>query len=167
MGNKSRVQSVQNVGQIDVYGFQAGIEFFYKGVGLRSYLSYQKGYEKVSDSSVTYPLRHAAPTFGSTHITYEYKNKLKTDFYVVYNARMDYKDLALTERFNPSYARDVNGKPYVASWYTLNFKVGYYPHPFIALTGGVENITNLLYRPYASGINAPGRNFIFSLRVKF
>lgn len=167
MGNKSRVQSVQNVGEIDVYGFQAGVELYYKGFGLRSHLSYQKGFEKVPDSSVTYPLRHAAPTFGSTHLTYEYKNKWKADFYVVYNARMDYKDLALTERFNPSYARDKNGKPYVDSWYTLNFKLGYYPHPFIALTGGVENITNLLYRPYASGINAPGRNFIFSLRVKF
>ncbi len=167
MGNKSRVQSVQNVGEIDVYGFQAGVELFYKGFGIRSNISYQKGFEKVPDSSVTYPLRHAAPTFGSTHITYEYKNKLKTDFYIVFNARMNYKDLALTERFNPSYARDENGKPYVASWYTLNFKLGYYPHPFIALTGGIENITNLLYRPYASGINAPGRNFIFSLKVKF
>ncbi|MCX7861446.1 MAG: TonB-dependent receptor [Bacteroidales bacterium] len=167
MGNKSRVQSVQNVGEIDVYGFQAGLEFFYKGFGLRSHLSYQKGYEKVPDSSVTYPLRHAAPMFGSTHCTYEYKNKIKADFYVVYNAKMDYEDLALTERFNPSYARDKNGKPYVASWYTLNFKLGYYPSPSIAITGGIENIANVLYRPYASGINAPGRNFIFSLRVKF
>ncbi|NLJ08571.1 MAG: TonB-dependent receptor [Sphingobacteriales bacterium] len=167
LGNKSRIQAIQNVTEIDVYGFQAGIEFYYRGFGLKSNLSYQKGKEQTPDSLVYYPLRHAAPTFGSTHLSYEYRNKFKVDFYVVYNAKMDYKDLALTERTNASYARDESGRAYVLGWTTLNLKMTYFPNPFIAITAGIENITNLLYRPYASGINAPGRNLITSLRVKF
>ncbi len=166
MGNKSRIQAIQNVTQIRVYGFQLGIEIFYKGVGIRSYYSYQKGKEQTPDSLVYYPLRHAAPAFGSTHFTYE-NSSFKADFYVVYNAKMDYKDLALTERVNYSYARDEKGLPYVASWYTINFKIAYFPKRNMAIALGLENILDRMYRPYASGINAPGRNLIASLRIKF
>ncbi len=170
LGNKSNIQAVQNVGLAYVYGIQAGFEFNYKGFGLKSTYSYQYGKEQSPDSLIYYPLRHAAPMFGSAHLTYERK-KLNFDFYVLYNGKMDYEDLALTERVNPSYAKDytVNykGIPYAASWYTLNFKVALYINQNVALMLGVENIEDRLYRPYSSGINAPGRNFIGSLRAKF
>lgn len=165
-GNKSIIQAVQNVTQIRVYGVQAGLDFFFKGFGIRSNISYQHGVEQQADSMEYFPLRHAAPTFGSTHFTYELK-KFKADVYAVYNARMDYKDLALTERVNTSYARDEKGLPYVASWYTLNFKAAYYPGENLSLSFGLENILDRMYRPYASGINAPGRNLIVSLRARF
>lgn len=166
LGNKSTIQAIQNVTQIQVYGVQAGVEFYYKGFGLKSNISYQNGKEQAPDSLVYYPLRHAAPMFGSTHLTYEHK-KFKVDFYVVYNAKMDYEDLALTERTNASYARDAQGRPYVAGWYTLNFKAAYYPNQYVSISVGLENIADKMYRPYSSGINAPGRNFIASLRARF
>ena len=80
---------------------------------------------------------------------------------------MDYEDLSLTERINPSYAKDEKGLPYVASWHTLNFKAAFFPNQNVALIAGVENINDILYRPYSSGINAPGRNLITSLKVQF
>ncbi len=166
MGNKSIIQAVQNVTKIKVYGFQAGIDLFYQGFGLRSTLSYQNGKEQSADSLIYYPLRHAAPTFGGTHLTYERK-KLKFDFYAVYNAGMKFEELALTERINPSYARDEKGRAYVAPWYTLNFKTAFYVNQNVALMAGIENILDKMYRPYSSGINAPGRNIIVSLNAKF
>jgi hemoglobin/transferrin/lactoferrin receptor protein len=137
-----------------------------QGFGLKSNLSYQKGKEQTPDSLVYYPLRHAAPTFGSTHLSYEYRNKFKVDFYVVYNAKMDYKDLALTERTNASYARDESGRAYVLGWTTLNLKMAYFPNPFIAITAGIENITNLLYRPMPR-YQCTGKkfNYIFKSKV--
>jgi hemoglobin/transferrin/lactoferrin receptor protein len=167
LGNKSRIQAIQNVARINVYGFQIGADLYYKGLGLKTTLSYQNGKEQTPDSLVFYPLRHAAPTFGSTHITYEFKNKFKLDFYMVYNAKMDYENMALTERTNASYARDSEGRVFVDAWKTFNFKFAYFPHPFISITLGVENITNIMYRPYSSGITAPGRNIITSIRVRF
>jgi hemoglobin/transferrin/lactoferrin receptor protein len=162
LGNKSRIQALQNIAKIQVYGLQGGIDFFYKGMGLKSNISYQNGKEQSPDSLVYYPLRHAAPTFGSTHLTYEHKY-FRLDFY----AKLDYEDLALTERINTSYARDEKGQAYLASWYTLNFKTAVNFNQYVTLTAGVENIKDLLYRPYSSGINAPGRNFMVSLRAKF
>lgn len=166
LGNRSIIQAIQNVAKIQAWGIQAGIEFSHKGWGLRSNFSYQKGREQSPDSLIYYPLRHAAPLFGSTHVTYE-QRKFKFDFYAVYNGKMDYEDLALTERINTSYAKDENGHNYAAAWYTLNFKMALYVNEHVAITGGVENITDLMYRPYSSGINAPGRNVIVSLVTRF
>ena len=166
LGNKSRIQAMQNVTKIHVYGIQAGIDIFYKGIGLKSNISYQKGKEQSADSLIYYPLRHAAPLFGSTHLTYKLKT-FKFDFYVIYNAKMDYEDLSLDQRINTSFAKDDKGLPYCAGWYTLNFKAAYYVSQYILLTVGVENIADLLYRPYSSGICAPGRNFITSLKARF
>jgi len=170
LGNKSTIQAVQNVAEAYVYGVQAGIDFKYKAWGLRSTFSYQHGKEQSPDSLIYYPLRHAAPMFGSTHITYMRK-KLQFDLYALYNGKMDYEDMALTERLNASYARDYSKDPqgltYVDSWYTLNFKAAYYANQYIGLMAGIENIMDILYRPYSSGINAPGRNLIISLKVNF
>jgi hemoglobin/transferrin/lactoferrin receptor protein len=33
------------------------------------------------------------------------------------------------------------------------------------LTAGVENILDIRYRPYSSGIVAPGRNFIVGIKM--
>lgn len=166
LGNHSKIQALQNVAKIRVYGFQVGAELFYAGFGLKSTLSYQNGREQSPDSLIYYPLRHAAPLFGSTHFTFT-KNKLKFDFYAIYNAGMTYEQLSQTEQLNPSYARDENDLPYLDPWYTLNFKAAYFANQHVNISAGVENILNLLYRPYSSGINAPGRNFIVSLRAKF
>ncbi len=169
-GNKSNIQAVQNVAQAYVYGLQAGLEFNWKGFGIRGAYSWQQGKEQSPDSLIYYPLRHAAPAFGSAHFTYQHK-KMKFDFYTIYNSRMDYEELALTERVNTSYARDFTkdpkGQAYTDSWYTLNFKAAFFLNQYVVVMAGVENISDILYRPYGSGISASGRNIIAALKARF
>jgi hemoglobin/transferrin/lactoferrin receptor protein len=84
-----------------------------------------------------------------------------------YNGQMSYTDLPLNERNESSiYAITTDGKPYTPSWYTLNFKLGLYFNKRVSINAGVENVLDVLYRPFASGISAPGRNFSLSLRLK-
>jgi hemoglobin/transferrin/lactoferrin receptor protein len=167
-GEMSRIQAIQNITRAYVWGIQAEIEIrFEMGLSLNSIINYQKGMEQDEASLVDYPLRHAAPAFGSTHLNYERRN-LKLDFYAVYNGKMDFEDLALSERNDDAiYAKDANGNPFVPGWYTLNLKAAWYINNTMALNAGVENITDRLYRPYASGISEPGRNFILALKFKF
>jgi len=166
-GQLSQVLAIQNITSAYVYGLQTGIEVsFGKGVSLKSSISYQKGEEQSEDSLVYYPKPHVAPLFGNTHLIYERK-KLKLDLYAVYNGKMDHEDLPLVDRIDHSpYAKDGKGLPYSPAWYTLNFKISWFISQHFVLSGGVENITDQLYRPYSSGISAPGRNFIISLRCK-
>ncbi len=166
-GQLSQVLAVQNIAGAYVYGIQAGFECsFGSGITLKSTISYQKGEEQSEDSLIYYPKPHVAPLFGGTHLVYERK-KLKLDLYALYNGKMDFEDLPIVDRTdNSPYVKDAQGLPYCPAWYTLNFKMAWFINQYFVLTAGVENITDQLYRTYSSGISAPGRNFMVSLRCK-
>lgn len=163
----SRVLSLQNINTVYVYGAQAGIDWRVKKyLTLTSTLNYQKGKEKDVPTGLNYSPTHVAPLFGSTHFVYTRK-KIKADFYVNYNGTIAYKDLAFSERGDAHlYAKDEQGNPYSPSWWTVNFKSSMKVTNSFGVDFGIENIMDKRYRPYSSGISAPGRNFIVSLRGK-
>jgi hemoglobin/transferrin/lactoferrin receptor protein len=163
----SRVEAIQNAASATVYGFQFDVEAdLPAGFGLAGHFNYQQGDEEL-DNGETAPLRHAAPWFGRFHVTYS-RARLKADLYTIFNGETSYDNLPPSEREKDyMYAIDSDGKPYSPSWYTLNFKMLYQLTDYLSLTAGVENITDQCYRPYSSGIVAPGLNFIGSLRLTF
>lgn len=61
------------------------------------------------------------------------------------------------------YAKDANGNPYSPGWITLNMRLSYLILKGLHLHATLENLTDRRYRPYSSGISAPGRNVTFSL----
>jgi hemoglobin/transferrin/lactoferrin receptor protein len=164
-GVASQVQAIQNAANAHVWGIQAGIEIkLPKGLGFNSRFNYQQGKEEL-DNGTKAPLRHAAPWFGTSHLTYT-RNKLKADAYVYHSAEVSFDDMAPSELEKTyMYAIDAGGNPYSPSWTTLNFKLLYQLSDHLMINAGVENITDRRYRPYSSGIVSPGRNFIVSLRA--
>ncbi|MBX2944446.1 MAG: TonB-dependent receptor [Cyclobacteriaceae bacterium] len=164
-GTLSRVLALQNVNELYVYGFQAGIDWkILASLRLTSTVNIQKGKEKDFDSGLNSPPTHVAPTFGATHVVYTYK-KLRANLYATYNGQIAFKDLSFSERADTHlYAKDKDGNPYSPSWWTLNFKASYNVMKYFSVDAGIENLFDRRYRPYSSGISAPGRNFIVSLR---
>jgi len=164
-GEISQVQAIQNAASAYVYGVQAGIEVnLSKLVAFNSQISYQHGEEEL-ESGEKAPLRHAAPWFGSSHVTFS-KSKFKADVYAFYNGEVSYDQLAPSEREKTyMYAIDAENNPYSPTWLTLNFKAMYQLSKQVMVNMGLENILNKRYRQYASGIVAPGRNLIVSLRA--
>jgi hemoglobin/transferrin/lactoferrin receptor protein len=63
------------------------------------------------------------------------------------------------------YAKDEQGLPYSPPWTTVNLKVSFQLTKHLLLSSGWENMTNLRYRPYSSGIVAAGTNFILAARA--
>jgi len=166
-GEMSQVQAMQNAAFATVYGIQADLEVkLPAGFGFSTQFNYQKGEEELDDGT-TSPLRHAAPWFGMSGLTYS-ADKLKLDLYASYSGEVSYENLPPEEQGKDyMYAKDEDGNPYSPSWYTLNFKAMYQITDIFSVSGGVENLTDIRYRPYSSGITAPGRNFILSLRASF
>lgn len=166
--SKSKVFAIQNLNQAYVYGLQLGVEIVpVKGIRLTSKLSFQHGEEQDDKTLEYYPLRHAAPLFGTTHLIIE-KHRLFIDIYANYNSGMDSDQLPVAENNDySSYAKDNDGLPFVPGWYTLNLKTSFVINRNLTFNAGVENITNQLYRPFASGISASGINFIGSIKVSF
>jgi hemoglobin/transferrin/lactoferrin receptor protein len=53
------------------------------------------------------------------------------------------------------------------SWFTVNFRAGFFVEKHTQIQLGVENILDKNYRYFASGMSAPGRNFIVAVRYNF
>ncbi len=53
------------------------------------------------------------------------------------------------------------------AWTTYNFYSDYQINDKLAVNFAVENILNLHYRPFSSGVSSPGRNFVIGLRGSF
>ncbi len=166
-GQLSQVQAIQNSSRATVYGLQASIRYqVTPELKFSSQINIQKGEEEQEDGTNA-PLRHAAPTFGETHLTYS-KDKLEIDFYAEYNGEISNSNLAPSEKSKDYlYANDENGNPYSPGWYTLNLNSAYQVNSTFNISTGVDNITDQRYRPYSSGIAAPGRNFFVAVRAQF
>ncbi|MGM0580256.1 MAG: TonB-dependent receptor [Bacteroidota bacterium] len=166
-GERSQVQSIQNAAIANVYGVQAGMEMkFPGGINLSSDINYQIGEEELDDGSVS-PSRHAPPLFGTTRLNFK-SGDWNVQFYANFQAERPHSELAVEERRKTEiYALDKNGNTYAPAWYTLNFKMSYQLWDDLSLNAGVENITDQRYRPYSSGMSAPGSNYVFSLNFKF
>ena len=163
-GTLSQVQAIRNAAYAYIWGIELDLNLNIASYfNLRTQLNYQKGKEEDDAGEVT-PLRHAAPWFGNTELSFR-KDKLGAVLYAVYNGEISYSDLSPSEyEKDYLYAKDENGNIYCPSWYTLNLKLSYRLLDNVEAYLGVENITDQRYRPYSSGITAPGRNFIGSLR---
>jgi hemoglobin/transferrin/lactoferrin receptor protein len=166
-GELSKVQAIQNAAKAEVYGFEAGLEVnFSEELQLTSQYSITDGFEE-DDSGNTNPIRHAAPQFGNSHLIWK-SGKLKLDAFAEYNGQFDFEDLAPSQQNNDFlYAKDENGNPYSPKWYTLNLGGQYEINNALTLNAVLENITNQRYRPYSSGIAAPGTNLIVAASFKF
>ncbi len=166
-GELSQLLAIQNAARATVYGLQMGLDLnMGGGFGLSSFYNIQHGEEKLVGGG-TDPMRHAAPAFGATHITFT-QHKLMLDWYIKYSAEVSNEDLASSEQGKTEiYAKDQNGNPYSPSWYTFNFKAVYQLTDMLNLTAGIENITDQRYLPYSSGIVAPGRNMVIGVRAQF
>lgn len=166
-GELSQVQAMQNAAVANVYGIQAGVEVKLPlGFTLSSDFNWQVGREEL-DNGETSASRHAAPWFGTSRLSYRYKT-FNLELNSQYSGQVSYEDLPVSEQGKTEiYATDDNGNPYSPSWYTVNFKASYQFLHHFTVSAGVENLTDQRYRPYSSGIVAPGRNFILSLKAGF
>jgi hemoglobin/transferrin/lactoferrin receptor protein len=166
-GEVSDVQAIQNAAKANVYGLQAGLEVkLPEGFKFSSDLNYQVGEEELDDGTKS-PSRHAAPMFGTTRLSFNSHN-LNLQFYSTYQGERKYEDLAVEEQAKDEiYAKDSNGNNYSPRWYTLNFKAMHSLSDNVKISAGIENLTDQRYRSYSSGLSAPGRNFILSLRANF
>ncbi|WGD35979.1 TonB-dependent receptor [Olleya sp. YS] len=162
-GELSNVQSIQNASKSWIYGFEVGAKVnFSKHLKLTSQYNIIGGTEETDGVEV--PVRHVVPNFGNTHLVWQI-NRFKIDGFVNYNNALSFNQLAPSEAEKDFiYALDNNGNPYAPSWYTLNVRTQYQVADDVTITAALENITDQRYKTYSSGIAAPGRNLIVSLK---
>jgi hemoglobin/transferrin/lactoferrin receptor protein len=162
-GELLEIQALVNGNQAFLYG--AGIFGDYRFTNaFKTELSLNWQTGQTSDNE---PIRHIAPAFGALHFIY-IANKIKLDLYTRFNGAINADQMAPSERGKVHiYALNEDGQTYSPSWYTINVKAIYTVSSKLNMSFGIENIEDKHYRPYSSGISAPGLNAIFSLRSRF
>lgn len=158
-GDPYRAQSNVNSGVATIRGISANVKAkLHQNLSFQSGLNYTYGY----DFSAEAPLSHIPPVYGQSTLKYKLKN-WTASFVARYNGWKQIEDFAPDGADNQD-ASTVDGSP---SWATYNVYGRYELNSSLSFSMALENIMDLRYRPFSSGLNAPGRNFIFTFRGKF
>ena len=154
-----QVMANQNDKSEEVLGFSFGIKGKYKKLDFSSAFVYTNG-NIVRDVYDISPAPHIPPVFGNAKLSYNHK-KLDIDFILLYNGKKPLKEYGGSVD-NPENATEDG----TYAWTTYNIYITYKWKKFINVNLGVENILDLHYRPFASGVSAAGRNFIVGFSGK-
>lgn len=167
-GVPSKVMSNQNKGKAYIYGYSLALR-----ADLSKFLivtaSYNYTYGRVKNEySTETPLDHIAPAFGRVGIQFN-TAKFKSELFSNFSAWKRSDDYSSSGEDNANYAPkygtpDFRGMP---SWYTINLRAAYDITSLLTLQAGLDNMLDLQYRTFASGINSPGRNLFITIRARF
>lgn len=159
-GSMSRVLAAGNSDRAYIYGFSSAI----KTTPVRhisALLSANYTYGRIREAGGETPLDHISPFMARFSINYERK-QFFADAFALFNGRKHLDDYSDSGEDNLNYAT-AEGMP---AWYTINIRAGYsFPNGF-DIQCGVENILDTEYRVFASGMNAPGRNAYFAVKLR-
>ena len=164
-GELSALRAQVNTSAANLYGGTVRVEITLPyHFNLNSYYTISKG----KDITNNEPLRHTTPNFGKTELKYNHK-KLRFNLFAEYHNgrfRNEIPSLEISDK-DYLYARHISdsSKDGSPGWITWNCTGTYEIGKVMALSVGLENIFDLHYRPYSSGISAPGRNIIVALRA--
>jgi hemoglobin/transferrin/lactoferrin receptor protein len=161
-GVPSQVMTTQNKGRAYLFGYSVNLraEIDDHFIVTASH-NYTRGRAKNDDGSES-PLDHIAPAFGRVSIQYN-KDRFRSELFSNFSGWKYRSRYSSSGEDNLQYAT-AEGMP---SWYTLNMRASYDLNKMFTVQTGIDNILDLQYRTFASGINAPGRNIFGTLRVKF
>jgi hemoglobin/transferrin/lactoferrin receptor protein len=160
-GQLSQVTANVNAGKASLYGYSASLQADVTSyLSLSSSLNYTYGRIQNEDNDV--PLDHIPPVFGKTSINLQLK-RVRAEFFMLYHGAKKLEDYNPNGEDNLQYATP-EGMP---AWHTFNLRGAYQLTPNLQFQAAVENIADRYYRVFASGISAPGRNLVLTLRGRF
>jgi len=127
-------------------------------------------YLKGNDITNEVPMGHIPPVFGrfsiSHHLEYKKSGNVKRGFtneiFLHYSGRKQWSEMSPFGEDNEEEAIEGTGYP---AWYTINLRSHYKINERFTVQLAIENLFDRFYKTFASGIGAPGRNFILTLRA--
>ena len=161
-GEPFRIQANVNADKARVYGVSANLEMrILDHWTLKSDYSIQRGRSEDSDE-VELPLAHIPPGYGKTSLAYQ-KDQWLVQLLLRYNAFKPIDQFAPGSSDNEDFATPEGS----LGWTTINLYSQFEISEKLSFNLAVENIMDKHYRPFSSGISAPGRNFIIGLNWGF
>lgn len=105
------------------------------------------------------PLDHIPPLYGRMGVTFK-MNRCMLELFSIFNGWKRLAAYSPSGEDNLVYATP-DGMP---AWFTLNAKATVFPARGLQLQLGIDNMMDMQYRTFSSGISAPGINVYVSVR---
>jgi len=161
-GEELRVQANINAESAYVYGLSANLRLWiYENWTLKSSFNYVKGRSEIDDGGEE-PLAHIAPNYGRTSVSYA-GDKVKVEFAIKYNGNKPIDEYAPGSSDNEDFATPIGS----LAWTTFNLYGSYQLTKHFSITLALENIADVHYRMFSSGVSAGGRNFVVGVSGGF
>ena len=158
-GETSAVFAPQNKQKAFIQGFSSHLRIeAFEHFTLAAGVNYTYG--RIETDTTNVPLDHIPPLNARLELGYD-TERLHAGVFMVYNGWKRIADYSLGGEDNQQYATP-DGMP---AWYTLNLRLSYKVTNWLTVQGGIDNLLDTQYRTFSSGINAPGRNFMLTLRL--
>lgn len=162
-GFNADVYASQNLDHGYIFGYSTKLNAtLYKNLKLYGSYNYTYGRAIAKNNAAERPLDHIPPHYGKVGFNFDSKY-VTLDANMLFNGKKDIKDYSTSGEDNQQYA-PAFGMP---AWQTYNFKASGKPIKYVTIFAGVENIFDTMYRNFASGINAPGRNIYGGLKLSY
>ena len=165
-GIMSDVYATQNKAKAIVYGFNVnGSANLSPNTTLAATYTYTKGNyadRKLDGLNTALPIDHIPPTYGRVGLKHDIK-KFTAELFTLFNGWKRIEDYNLNGEDNEIYATK-DGMP---AWQIWNINTNYQLTKKLNFSFQIENIADLNYRYFASGISALGRNYIVQARYSF
>ncbi len=120
------------------------------------------GRYRINEKSAWIPLDHIAPDHGRIGFRWS-SNHWQWEAFMLFNGRKVKREYSPSGEDNAQYAP--GGE--TPAWQTYNVRASWMVNKYLSASFAVENLLDLNYRTFSSGISASGRNLIFSLRASF
>lgn len=158
-GEVAKVLALQNMERAQVWGTSfRGYWKTSQGIHITGSLTYTHGQN--SETGVRLP--HIAPFFGQLSMAMTHQ-KLTTRFELEFSDGVPRQELPPSEK----YRQHLYSADGALSWYIVNIKNSYQLNNYYSINFNLENLLNVHYRSYTSGLSAPGFNAVIAVRANF
>jgi hemoglobin/transferrin/lactoferrin receptor protein len=161
-GVLSEVRSASNIQKAAIYGVHArvGLQLL---ANLKLNATAHYTYGSILSDTASSPLDHIPPFYGRISLDRTISKKWGASAWMIFNAEKPLSLYNVNGEDNLIYATP-NGMP---AWHTLNLSAQFNPKDYLQLSLSCENILDMNYRVFASGISSSGRLIRIQLKYNF
>ncbi len=156
-GDLLRIQTNVNANEAVVYGTSFNLQAkLSKEFSIKSNFNYTVG----RNTTLDVPLGHIPPFYGRTDLIV-HSDPLTLAVYAKYQGWKWISEYSPFGEDNEDKAT-IDGTP---AWQTFNIRAEMRIAKSFSIQAALENMLDVHYRPFASGVSGSGRNFIFTFRA--
>ena len=174
-GRLTPVYQLQNVALGEISGMYLNAKVrLVKDLWFSGSLTQTKGIYRLDDAAAEQPLDHIPPVYGQASLRWNGKGWF-AEMQCLFNGMKKAEDYSSSgednQELQPIGLADINGDGkadgFNPAWQCWNIRGGYQHRSGLTATLAIENVLDLHYRYFASGMSAAGRSVNVSLAYSF